>query len=231
MNPLELKNPVFQYGHQNLEEILQQEAEAAQAKLKAEETPTDAGLPTYLTPESLVAYCDTRLTSLDSQMQAIFNQQQTNSATETALGNLATALNDLPQPSGSNTTVNVSLKQMSQLWGTYQTAIDAAGPTTALGKELTKDQSTLQNAWEATGGSVFYVKGGPNPSCAIDESTITNCSQNVKTYASNLNSDSQVSMINLQSMMSQQQTAVELSTNLLQTLSQTTNNIAANMKA
>jgi hypothetical protein len=38
-------------------------------------------------------------------------------------------------------------------------------------------------------------------------------------------------MINLQSMMSQQQTAVELSTNLLQTLSQTDQNIVSNLKA
>jgi len=38
-------------------------------------------------------------------------------------------------------------------------------------------------------------------------------------------------MINLQSMMSQQQTAVELSTNLLESMSQTNQAIASNCKA
>jgi hypothetical protein len=206
-------------------DILAEEA----AQTQAAETPTQAGLPEYLTPESLVAYCDSRLTSLDAQMQTIFNQQQTNAATETALSNVASALNDLPQPSGTDTTVKVSLHQMGALEVTYQQAIAAAGGAkTSLGQSLQKDLDAITKAY-APGSSEFYV-AGHNPSEPISVSVINNASQNVKTYASNLNSDSQVSMIDLQSMMSQQQTAVELSTNLIQALGQISNDISSNMK-
>lgn len=226
--------PVENGMNHALESMLEvQEREAAEAAAKAtrEETPTCAGLPQYLTPQSLVAYCDTRLTSLDSQMQTIFNQQQTSAASETALSSLASALNDLPQPganAGSNPTVSVSVRRFDQLQNAYDAAIAAAGgPKTTLGKSLEGDLKRLSADFPV---SEFGMSGDANKTYPIPESTISNLSQNVKTYASNLNSDSQISMINLQSMMSQQQTAVELSTNLLQTLSQTANTIASNMK-
>jgi hypothetical protein len=215
--------PTLQHAAEAMFEVQEREAAEAAAKLQREETPTAAGLPQYLTPESLVAYCDTRLSSLDSQMQSIFNEQQTGAATETALSNVATALNSLPQPSGSDTTVKITAQQMDQVARTFSTAIDAAGAGSTLGKALNKDLAALQTNFAAhseNGGSDSHM----------DQSAISNASQDIKTYASNLNSDSQVSMINLQSMMSQQQTAVELSTNLLQTLSQTANTIASNMK-
>jgi hypothetical protein len=224
MNDLLINPNIEQQLSRTVGDILAEEA----AQTQAAETPTNAGLPEYLTPESLVAYCDSRLTSLDAQMQTIFNQQQTNASTETALSNLASALNDLPQPSGTNTTVKVPLDQMGALEVTYQQAIAAAGPNTSLGQSLQKDLDAVTNAY-GPGSSEFYVRGH-NPSEPISVSVLNNASQNVKTYASNLNSDSQVSMIDLQSMMSQQQTAVELSTNLLQTYSQTTSDIASNMK-
>jgi hypothetical protein len=199
--------------------------------------PTTAELPTYLTPDALITYCDTRLSSLDAQMQTIFNQQEQSAATETALSNLASELNDLPQPSsssGSNPTIAVTVGQFNNLEGAYNAAIAAAGPTTALGQELSADLGTLAKGYVDSNGnavSVFATPADANQTYSISESIVTNLSQNVKTYASDLSSDSQMQMINLQSMMSQQQTAVELSTNLLQTLSQTDQNIVSNLKA
>jgi hypothetical protein len=197
--------------------------------------PTTPELPTYLTPNSLVAYCDSRLSSLDSQIQSIFNQQQESAATQTALSNLASELNDLPQPSsssGSNPTIQVTVEQFDNLEGAYNAAITAAGPTTALGQQLSTDLSTLAQGYNAGGGTVsqFATASNANTAYPIDESTITNLSQNIKTYASDLNSDSQMQMINLQSLTSQQQTEVELSTNLLQTLNQTDLNTISNLK-
>jgi|HubBroStandDraft_2_1064218.scaffolds.fasta_scaffold96279_2 hypothetical protein len=201
--------------------------------------PTTAEPPTFLTPESLVTYCDTRVSSLDLQMQEIFNQQQANANTETALSNLASELNDLPQPSsssGSNPTIQVTVEQFQNLEAAYGAAIQAAGPSTTLGQQLFADENTLAKAYGQTSPngpsvSLFATKSNENDTYSISESTITNLSQNLKTYSSNLDSDSQMQMINLQSMMSQQQTAVELSTNLLQTSSQTTLSIASNCKA
>jgi hypothetical protein len=200
--------------------------------------PTTVEPPTFLTPESLVTYCDTRLSSLDSQMQAIFNQQQASANTETALSNLASELNDLPQPSsssGSNPTVQVTVEQCDNIEAAYSAAIQAAGPSTSLGQQLSADESTFAKAYGQTSPngpsvSLFANKSNANDTYPITASTITNLSQNLKTYSSDLNSDSQMQMINLQSMMSQQQTAVELSTNLLESMSQTTSAIVANYK-
>ena len=199
--------------------------------------PTTPELPTYLTPEALVSYCDTRLSSLDAQMQTIINQQLQSADTETALSNLASQLNDLPQPSsssGSNPTIAVTVEQFNNVEGAYTAAIAAAGPTTALGQQLSADLDTLANGYVDSNGntvSVFATPADANQTYSMSENIVTNLSQNVKTYASDLSSDSQMQMINIQSLMSQQQTAVELSTNLLQTLSQTAQSIVSNLKA
>ena len=64
----------------------------------------------------------------------------------------------------------------------------------------------------------------------IPASVVTNITQNLKTYTSSLNSDAEMQMINLQSLMSSRQTAVELSTNILQALSTTDESIVSNLK-
>lgn len=189
-----------------------------------------------LSSASLVAYCDTRLSSLDTQMQQIFAQQQTSAAQTQNLNNIATLLNDLPQPTGSSTnpTIHITDAQLRQIFSAYDTAIDdlsatsgtpsqmwSSGEKTPLGTQLYNDVNALRLS---TSGSV-------SAGWDLPESTITNSSQNLKTYTSNLSSDSQMQMINLQSLMSDEQTAVELSTNLMQTLGQTNSNIVSNLKA
>jgi len=189
-----------------------------------------------LSSASLVAYCDSRLSSLDTQMQQIFTQQQTSAATTQNLDNIATLLNDLPQPTGtsSNPTVHISDAQLRQIYAAYDTAIDDLCPTdgtpaqmwsvgekTPLGTQLYNDVNALR---------ISIQSGSVSSGWTLPESSITNCSQNLKTYTSNLSSDSQMQMINLQSLMSDEQTAVELSTNMMQTMSSTAESITANLK-
>ncbi len=189
-----------------------------------------------LSSASLVAYCDSRLSSLDTQMQQIFTQQQTSAATTQNLDNIATLLNDLPQASGSsstNPTIHISDAQLRQIYAAYDTAIDdlsstngtaaqmwSVGEKTALGTQLYTDVNALR----------LDLSGSPSTGWTLHESTITNLSQNLKQYTSNLSSNSQMQMINLQSLMSDEQTAVELSTNMMQTLSSTAQSISANFK-
>src|SRR5580698_49133 len=139
--------------------------------------PATAELPTYLTPDALITYCDTRLSSLDAQMQTIFNQQEQSAATETALSNLASELNDLPQPSsssGSNPTIAVTVEQFNNLEGAYNAAIAAAGPTTALGQQLSTDLGTLAKGYVDSKGnpvSVFPTEANANQTYSISEET------------------------------------------------------------
>jgi hypothetical protein len=204
-----------------------------------------AGLPEFLTPQSLVAYCDCRLTSLDSQMQQIFNQQQTNASATTAINQVASDLDDLPGPSsGSNPTIPITGVEAGKIQADYQAAIKAAATggsgSAQLVSSLKQDLVTFQNACDpgietaANHDDVnvdFTCDGHSGDTYNVSSNTISGLTQNLKTDGSDLNNDSQMTMINLQSLMSQQQTAVELSTNLLQTESQTAQNIASNLKA
>jgi hypothetical protein len=192
--------------------------------------PTD---PAGMTPDSLMAFCSTRLSSLDTQMQEIFNQQTQSAATINDLNNISSDLNDLPAPSSSGTTITMSAAQYSQIVHDYDVAIDdlsptnaspssmhAAGNQTALGQELQTDHdSFIANCTFNSSGTVD-----------VPASNVTNMTQNIKTYTSSLNSDAEMQMINLQSLMSSRQTAVELSTNMMETLASTDESIASNLK-
>ncbi len=222
-----ITNPYVQRVGELAEEIEAREAAAAEKAHEQAQTPSNPGLPAFMSPDSLVAYCDTRLTSIDSQMQSIFNTEQVDASTQSALSNLAQALNNLPQPDSGSSTVKLSPKIVAPVEAAYSAAIAAAGSDTTLGKALQKDLNSLQAEFKSS-----PFPGGPGWTTKTDvaASRITNLSQNVKTFASNLESSSQMDMIDLQSMMSDRQTAVQLSTNLLQALGQTEQSIAANFK-
>jgi hypothetical protein len=206
------------------------------------DNPTPAqscGLPEFLSPQSLVAYCDSRLSSLDSEMQQIFNQQQLTANTTTALSQVADDLNNLPQATGdsSSPTISVTAAQAAKIQSDYLAAINAAKAQgtsgSALAYQLEEDLRTFLQPFAGNPNALALgerVKFPQTGSWSDSASSITNLSQNLKTDGSDIDSDSQMGMINLQSLMSQQQTAVELSTNMIQTLSQTAQNIAANMK-
>jgi len=193
--------------------------------------PSDPESVTGLSSDALISYCDTRLSSLDSQMQAIFDQQTQSAATIQDVDAIASELNALPQPtSSSSSNVTLTPAQVSAVTGAYYKAIDdlspiqgtpaqmyAAGSKTPLGAELQTDLAAFNKAY----------RGGDYQ---VPEATITNLSQNLKTYSSNLSSDSEMQMVNLQSLMSSRETAVELSTNLMQSMASTDQDIAANLK-
>jgi hypothetical protein len=202
--------------------------------------PTNSALPSMptepagMSADSLMAYCSTRLTTLDTQMQQIFNQQTQSAATITDLNNVSSALNDLPAPSNdSPPTITMTRAQYDQINHVYYMAIDDLSPKggtpgtmygggvqTALGKELQTDQEAF------TSGCKIYASGDVK----VPASVITNITQNLKTYTSSLNSDAEMQMIDLQSLMSSRQTAVQLSTNMMQAMSTTDQSIVSNLK-
>jgi hypothetical protein len=169
-------------------------------------------------------------------MQEIFNQQTVTAATINDLDNISNLLNDLPAPStGTPPKITLTPDQYNQIVQAYNTAISdlsstngsasqmlTQGETTPLGKELLADLQAFASEPDCTKDSGNFE---------IYASTITNNTTNLKTYTSSLNSDGETQMINLQSLMSSRQTAVELATNMLETLSSTDLSIAANLKS
>lgn len=194
--------------------------------------PTEAS---SLSPASLMAYCSTRLSSLDTQMQEIFNQQTASAATINDLNGVSSLLNDLPAPStGTPPKITMSAAQYNQIVQAYKTAISDLSPTngspstmyangakTPLGQELEVDQQSFSSNSSVDSSGNYEVPA----------SVVTNVTQNLKTYTSSLNSDAEMQMINLQSLMSSRQTAVELATNMMETMSSTDLAIASNLKS
>jgi hypothetical protein len=183
---------------------------------KVETPPPSVPNYTNLSPDSLMAYCESRLNSLDTQMTGIFASQQKNATTTQDLNALASSLNDLPavNPAPTPPTTTVSGPDYQAIVNQYNTAIDDAGKGTTLGNELGEDLKSFQAG---------VSKG------AIPSDTVASLSQNLKNDTSSLNSDSEMTMINLQSLMTQRQTAVQLTTNLVQSLGEQTGDIAKNV--
>jgi hypothetical protein len=237
---LVLQNPTREADLENVGELTEQYAAQQAAELQEAQTPENAGLPETMSAEALVAYCESRLDSLDSQMQSIFNNQQTNAAATSAIDNVASDLNDLPPPatgdSSTDPSITITAAQASQIQGAYEqaiTAADSSGPT-ALGQQLQNDLETFQS--QVTGKAVtsagtFDFGTSTTKTYSVESQAVSQLSSSLKTYASNLNSDAQDQMIQLQSFIQDQQTVIEMSTNFLQSLGQEGQNIAANFKA
>jgi hypothetical protein len=181
--------------------------------------PATMPLSTSLSPQALMAYCEAQLDSLDTQMNTIFSQEQKNNQLTSVVNNLASTLNDIPAPSGTNTTTPLLPSTSEEVTAAYQTAINQANELgdTALADSLTTDQAAWAADVSASGGNCIS---------ATDMSQLTT---NLKNYVSDLNSDSQLTMINLQQLMSQRETAVQLTTNLVQSLGDQANDVAKNI--
>jgi hypothetical protein len=186
--------------------------------------PSPISVPTSmgLSPEGLMAYCQSRLNSLDTQMSTIFDQQQSNATLTQDVDGIATKLNDLGDvtpPSNGNTNPDLSVStSYTSIVAAYQQAIQDAktAGNAPLATQLKQDLSMFNSDCH-------------NGTSTISTNDVTNLQQNLKNYGNELNSDSEMSMINLQSLMSQRETAVQLTTNLVQSLGQQSQDIAKNV--
>jgi hypothetical protein len=74
-----------------------------------------------------------------------------------------------------------------------------------------------------------YDKSGPKGDGILSASELQTYTQNLTDAASDLNSNAELGMVHLQSLMSQRQMAVTLTTNLVQSLGDQENKIADNI--
>jgi hypothetical protein len=206
----------------------------------------------FITPDSLMAYCESRMSSLDSQMKTAFAQQTKTNEDSQALTWLQSALANCSQGgiaqggSGNN-------HAGSDLVRAFEVTINKVGRDTELGKKLVAQQSALiddvdgnlresygnNSIWKDPQASTSEVPlNGSSPTKPRDDGsnvkTVTG--ERIQTYAatlkteqSDLNGGAELNMINLQAIMSQRQTAIQLTTNLVQALGDSSNKIAANI--
>jgi hypothetical protein len=220
---------------------------------------TDAADPSvYLTPDALMAYCQTRLQGIDSQVSTYMTQQENINWEQSGIQSILNTIStDSSAISGSGSIGNEGTCQaLEQQVEDLITQIQAKDPgCSALGQ-----LETLHDTIMATGtgpyqttsadGSVVqhgYYNGsnttaptppnGPTqPSSTtqknddtIDATEFTDFTNTLTGIQSSLGQNAQLGMIQIQSLMSDRTTAIQLTTNILQAFNDGTSKIVANV--
>jgi hypothetical protein len=208
----------------------------------------------YLTPDALMTYCQTRLQGIDSQVQKAFAQQAAMNKSSEMLGDLANAINLPSDKLDLNT--EAGFKQSLDTAKQLQAAADSAqDPDTKKALQAAADKILAKlNKFEQTkaGGSGFDkisvsttdadIKricentDGKHGQPVSDEDRYYTVDQfkgdtvdAIHNIQQDISSSAELSMINLQSLMSQRQQAIQLATNLVQSLGDQCSKIAENV--
>jgi len=210
----------------------------------------------YLTPDALMAYCENRLQGIDSQVQAAFDQQEQANDDSTKLTNLA---NSIQVPSGDldlNTETGYqqawdtyqSMVNTANSLSNPQTKQDLLNAASALKNELTSaltdmtgwkwSEPPFQNDQQIQAffggqtvqiGKISFSKGNKTSETISTASFQSNVTDAIKGVQSDVSNSAELQMISLQSLMSQRQEAIQICTNLVQSLGDQVNKIADNV--
>ena len=194
----------------------------------------------YLTPDALMSYCATRLRGIDDQIHTSMTRQQNANADSAVLSKLA---EELRPPGGK-----VEFGKNDDVFKNYGKALlDAASAAKdpSVKQKLLAQANKFVMSHEEPPGSGKYKSDGldvdKNGAVKIDgtyhsvgdtldpDSLKPMTSEFVSNVQKDLNSDTELSMINLQSLMSQRQSSVQLITNMVQSLGDQLNKIAGNI--
>jgi hypothetical protein len=205
--------------------------------------PNKADETVAMTPDALMLYCSSRVSSLDSQMNTVFLQQQSNNMEQQIVAQAATALQNYQTNGigssghGDNGTCE---KLEAQIYAAYNQAkqLDPNSPLTlSLAKLHDEVMASGSGPYDDGTGHHDYI--GPPPhgyatghteqDGIIDSDEIAGYVADTQSISSTINSSSELGMIKLQSLMSQRQTAIQLTTNLVQTLGDTDQKVVGNI--
>lgn len=172
----------------------------------------------HLTPESLMFYLQTRLSGLDDQIQGVFAKQQSIEKVRKNIADIQRILSEIKQDVGdagenpeSHPEYNQEIKALID---------DIKNADAALGQQLETDLI-------GTGNGQILSGGYDNTKCSKAE--VEASEAYLKDVSSSLESSAQLEMIGLQSLMSARGTAIQLSTNLVSALGESSKTIAANI--
>jgi len=194
----------------------------------------------YLTPDALMAYCESRLNSIDSQVQTAFVQQELRNGEQgdlqQILGLLQTyqsGIGDIP----NNKSDQGTCAKIEQAMAAEIHKLQAEDPNNPdLGKLI---QAYNDFVWTGTGptSSTPYIdqqdfppnQNGNQGDGMLSDTEMKGFMDTIQGISSDLNSGAELQMIQLQSLMSQRQTAIQLTTNLVQSIGDQLNKIADNI--
>jgi hypothetical protein len=191
-----------------------------------------------LSPDALMSYCQARLDSIDGQVTSSFDAQQKNA---TATSQIDQVIAFMKQYDGSVQTDPDVCKKLETQFQSLITNLKKSDPGCPALPALTQAYNSL--VWSGDGGGstdpdgphfIDFDKYPPDKTTpqgdnklGVDE--LQDYVQTLTDAAASLNSNSELGMVQLQSLMSQRQTAVTLTTNLVQSLGDQENKIADNI--
>lgn len=192
---------------------------------------------TYLSPDALMSYCESRMRYLDTQVQAHFAQQQRSAGDSKAINFVIECMTPCLGGIGDGGTAAHDLVRA------YQKAInDAGGDQTEVGRKLI----SLRDGFIATVGvdggvalraqmndPSFWTESGPRADKGmvknVSEQTMKGFVDSLNRLQQSVNDGAEMGMIKLQAIMSQRQSALQITTGLLQSFNEMLNKIAANI--
>ncbi len=187
----------------------------------------------YLTPDALMAYCQSRLDSIDGQIRTGLGLQQ--QRIQEGVG-LQGVLETLQKYAGGTTSRQDCLEMEQSLRDQIDGLLKNDPSFPGLGRLM---QAYNDLVFTGTGGigdnpMKFYpgyppAAGGHQGDALLNTTDMQNVIAAVSGSVSDLNSGAELQMIKMQSLMSQRQTAVQLSTNLVQALGDQASKIAQNI--
>jgi hypothetical protein len=172
-----------------------------------------------LSPDALMVYLSSRLNGLDGQINAIFNTEKTQTDAQAALRELKEAVGQLTADSGA-TTQTMTDEQNAAITKAIQD-IHAVDPMLS--------DSILQQLEKPGGGLLLEPTDGQPSDLIVTGNQVKATNDYIDGLSKDIESSSQMNMIQLQSLMSSRQTAIQLSTNLISALGESSKAIAANI--
>jgi hypothetical protein len=202
---------------------------------------SDDAAAANLSPDALMAYCQSRLDSIDSQVSASFASQQTNAS---SISQIDQVIADLRTYDGSDQKDPAVCKSLEAKFQGLIQSLQASDPGCAVLPELTTAYNSM--VWSGTGGATAQStlpddpdfidagtyppdKSGPQGDNILSSQELQGYVQTLTDAAGNLNSGSELQMVQLESLMSERQTAITLTTNLVQSLGDQESKIADNI--
>jgi len=201
--------------------------------------PVDMGVG-YLTPDALMAYCQSRLRSIDGQIRSGIDRQNNSNTEQQLIAELNTTLQSLAAdgttnpPTKGNAPNNAQCVRIEQQFDDVISKIRAIDPNSPVLGQLEKIHDNIMATGAlAVGTKMHGYYGTPDGAIAsddqIDSQEIGVFLKDLESANTTVNSSSELQMIQLQSYMSQRQTAIQLTTNLVQSLGDQVNKIADNI--
>jgi hypothetical protein len=175
----------------------------------------------YLTPDALLAYCATRLKSLDTQTSLLMGAQQetvNDQTTVNAIGTILSGISSGASDANNNNAVSNAVNDI-------QTDINGM-PDSDAKTQLQNMVNKMQS--DGTNGLVAIQASG-QPYLTVNSTQVATYQSMLSSVSSTLNSNSQLGMIQIQSLMSQRETAIQLTTNLMSSYDDASKDVAANV--